>query len=408
MQEEDLLKWESQFREFHALFRPLFHRSEPRTQALKYMEGLLNPTGRRNAWHIAEASREKIPDPTQRLLYRTEWDEEEAICILQRFNTVRIGETDGVFTIDESSIIKKGKDSCGVQKQYCGRYGKIENCQVGVYAGYASARGYALMDRRLFLPEEWCADASRRKKTKVPQEISFQTKPEIAVELLKRMRRNGVPAKWVVADSLYGDSPDFREGVEKLKLYYVVGVKKTTPVWQKRPGIVRTRRRKKGGRRPCRQWKLAAHTPAAVECGALVKKQHAQKWKTICVGEGAKGPKEYEWLRIPVVEKRRKMPGQNLWLIARRSPENRDDIRYFISNAPRKTTLQELAVLVSTRWTIEQCFEEAKGETGLAEYEARLWPCWHRHMTLSMMAHSFLLGIRQQEGKKKLIPSLPR
>lgn len=406
MDKEEVLEWAEKIKEFHAHFSHLFKRSESRNQSLKYMKGLLTGSRRKNAWQIAEVTGDALPDPTQRLLNRVEWDEEEAIANLQGFTTIHFGEPDGVLVVDNSDFPKKGMHSVGVQRQHCGTLGKVDNCQSGVFLGYASSKGHVLIDRHLFLPEAWCDDPHRRKKAKIPEDLKFQTKPEIASALLIRAVKNGIPAQWVTSDTLYGDSPVFRKTVEELKLHAVLGIKKSTHVWENRPRTVKNRRKKGRGRPGRRRLSLASNAPPSKAAGEIIERQNEKKWIRISVGDGEKGPKEYDWCRVRVVEKRHGIPGKDAWLLARRSIEKPEEIKYFLCFAPLRVSMKKLAEVASYRWTVEQCFEESKGETGLDEYEVRLWRCWHRHITLSMMAHTFLAWLKYIERKKKSMKNL--
>src|SRR5712691_1066797 len=238
MRMEDFDRWSDSFEAFHARFAHLFARRETREQAAKYVRGLLAPVERKNGWQVAETVGDATPDRTQRLLYRVDWDADAARDILQDFVSETFGDPDGIGVVDETGILKKGTGSVGVQRQYSGTAGKVENCQVATVLTYATPKGHTFLDRRLYLPEEWCADPNRRAKAKVPPDVTFQTKPEQAIAMLEHAWARGVPMRWVTGDEVYGDSPRVREAIQASGRWYVLAVSSPTPVWQERPPVV--------------------------------------------------------------------------------------------------------------------------------------------------------------------------
>ena len=223
MTEAELQEWAEDFEAFHARFAPIFGRKEPREQAQKYIRGLLAPVERKNGWQLAEAVGEAIPDSTQRLLYLSRWEADEARDELERYVSEVFGEEEGIGVVDETGFIKKGQHSVGVKRQYSGTAGKIENCQVATFLSYVSGRGQVLLDRRLYLPEEWAEDRERRARAKVPKEVVFQTKPQQAGEMLKHAWELDVPIQWVTGDEVYGDAPDLRATISAAGRWYVLG-----------------------------------------------------------------------------------------------------------------------------------------------------------------------------------------
>lgn len=396
---EALLDWQDlheDFESFHARFDGLFGRDQPRALCRLYVRGLMTKVGRRNCWQMAEATGELLPDAMQRLLYRTLWDADAARDIVQGFVQEQFGEPDAVVVVDETGFIKWGKRSAGVKRQYTGTAGKIENCQVGVFLSYASSQGHAFLDRRLYLPEEWCDDRDRRAKAFIPQDTEFRTKPQLAVEMLEHAWERGMPMRWVVADEVYGSADYFRAAVSAHPCQYVVTVPTCTPVWPPRPEVQAARYSAKG-RLLC---KAKAVVPAATVAQAVASWPPAQ-WERLTVAEGEKGPITYDWARQRVVESHEGLPGEEVWLVARRSTKDQSDIAYYLSNAGTETTLSTLAQVAASRWSIEQCFREAKGQAGLDEYEVRLWHSWYRHITLAMMAHAWLASVRRRAEQKK-------
>jgi SRSO17 transposase len=317
------------------------------------------------------------------------------------------GEEEGIGVVDETGFLKKGQHSVGVKRQYSGTAGKVENCQVGTFLSYVSSRGQVLLDRRLYLPEEWCHDPERRARAKIPAEIVFQTKPQQAGEMLAQAWAQGVPMRWVTGDEVYGDAPELRAVISAAGRWYVLGVRSHTSVWLERPLVEEPGPGSAG--RPRTKTRLAAGAPAAIPVVAVVAAWSERRWQRLTVTEGSKGPRTYDWAYQRVIESRDGLPGEEVWLIARRSLTDPTDIAYFLSNAPVETDLERLAQVAAARATIEQCLETAKGETGLAEYEVRYWHSWHRHITLAMMAQTWLAAVRSRTTAKKggLLPSWP-
>jgi SRSO17 transposase len=408
MTTKELEEWGADFLRFCARFADVFGRKEPRAQAIKYLRGLLSPVRRKNSWQVAEVIGDRIPDATQRLLYRSNWSADAARDRLRQFVAEVFGEEDAIGVVDESGFIKKGEHSVGVKRQYSGTAGKVENCQIGTFLSYATTKGHAFLDRRLYLPEEeWCNDPERRKRAKVPDNVFFQTKPEQAMEMLEDAWQAGVPMRWVAGDEVYGDSTALRNLIARHERWYVLAVKTSTPMWTKRPPVVEPKPQERG--RPRTKARLAEGSPSATTAKEAVDSWPESHWQTLTVAEGEKGLIMYDWACQRVVEKCDGLPGRDAWLLARRSLSNPTDIAYYLSNAPADTPLLKLAQVASTRYTVEQCIEEAKGETGLDEYEVRHWHSWHRHITLSMMAHAWLASIRYKETEQKggLSPSWP-
>lgn len=405
---EELEAWQDEFEQFHARFADLFERSESREQAKKYLRGLLAQADRKNSWQVAEVVGDRVPDRMQRLLYRVPWDAEAARDRLQQFVIETIGSQEGIGVVDETSFLKKGTHSVGVARQYLGAAGKLENGQVATVLSYASRGEHVFLDRRLYLPEEeWVWDRARRREAHIPQDVRFETKPEQARVMLLHAWEQGVPMQWVTGDEVYGDSPRLRETIQEHGKHYVLAVSANTRVWTERPEVEAPQ--EQTGGRPRRARRLAQGAPSARMVSEVVASWPSHAWKRLAVVEGEKGPIEYHWARKRVVESRDQLPGPDIWLLARRSISDPKQIAYYLADAPAKSSLASVAFVASQRYTVEQCIEEAKGETGLDEYEVRFWHSWYRHITLSMMAHAWLASIRRQEqGKKGLeLMSLP-
>lgn len=392
-----------EFEAFHARFGRFFVRSEPREAARQYLRGLLTSVPRKNCWQMAEATGAKDPQSMQRLLFGARWDADGACGELQGYVTERFGEPDGIGIVDETGFVKKGTKSVGVKRQYSGTAGKVENCQIGVFLTYCSRRGYTFLDRRLYLPEEWCQDWERRRKARVPDEVPFRTKSQLAVEMLEHAWAQGVPMKWVTGDTIYGDDSRLRDAVAGAGKKYVLAVSASTPVWRERQPVVALSKGQRGRRK--KKLRLADGAAPWEPVSAVAAALPADAWQRLAVGQGEKGPRIYDWALVRIFEKRGAVPGPEGWLLVRRSITDPTDLAYYLSNTSTSTPLHTLAEVAGARWSIETTIEEGKGEVGLDEYEVRYWHSWHRHITLSMMAHSWLASMRQPRGEK---PTRPR
>lgn len=383
------------FTAFHGRFASLFARSEPRHKSAQYLRSLMGPVERRNCWQMAEAIGDERPDSAQRLLYHARWSACGARDRLADFIVEQFGDPEGIGVLDDTGFVKKGTESVGVQRQYSGTAGKIENCQVGVFLGYTSPRGHVLLDRALYLPETWCSDAARRCRAHVPSKVQFRTKPELGLWMLRRAWRRGVPMSWVTGDEVYGDDPRVRAGIETAGRLYVLAVASSTPVWTTRPEVIppAPSSRTRAGR-PRTRARLAPDAPPAQAVAQVVAGWPEDRWHRFATQQGEKGPILYDWACERVIESRARLPASDLWLMARRSLADSTEIAYYLSNAGAGTTLPMLAWVASRRYTIEQCFEEAKDDVGLDHYEVRTWPSWHRYVTLTMMALAWLASVR--------------
>jgi len=363
-----------------------------REQAKKYLRGLLAQADRKNSWQVAEAVGDCIPDRMQRLLYRVPWDADAARDRLQQFVIEIFGDEEAIGVVDETSFLKKGTHSVGVARQYLGAAGKLENGQVATVLSYTAKGAHVFLDRQLYLPEEWIWDKERRAEARVPEEVRFATKPEQARAMLVHAWEQGVPMRWVTGDEVSGDAPRLRETIQAHGRFYVLAVSANTRVWTERPEVEEPQ--KQTGGRPRRARRLAQGAPTARMVSEVVASFPARAWKRMAVVEGEKGPIEYDWARKQVVESRDQLPGPDVWLLARRSTSDPKQIASYLAYVPVRTSFQTLIRVASSRYTVEQCIEEAKGETGLDEYEVRFWHSWYRHITLSMMAHAWLASIR--------------
>ena len=368
--------WAAEIEAVGARIGGRFARSEPRQRAIGYVRGLLSGTERKNGWQLAEHLGDPTPDGVQHLLARADWDADDVRDDLTAYVAEHLGDPGGVLVVDETGFLKKGALSVGVARQYSGTAGRIENSQVGVFLGYATAKGRALLDRALYLPKEWAADNTRRKRAGVPKAVEFATKLVLARRMIDRAVAAGVPARWVTADAVYGSDYHFRAALEGHGLGYVVGVRTDFAV--------------RAGLRQVRAKALLAEVPA-------------DGWHRLSCGVGSKGPRVYDWARLRTAAPE---PDEcTRWLLIRRSASDPSDVAYFACGGPPATTLDDLVRVAGKRWAIEDLFELAKGDCGLDEYEVRGWVGWHRHVTLSLWALAVVAVIRsraaQPAGKKK-------
>jgi SRSO17 transposase len=360
-----------------------FARSEVRQRAQDYLRGLLSEAERKNSWQLAEVVGNTTPYGIQHLLGRASWDADEVREDLREYVIEHLlADSESYLIVDETGFIKKGDKSVGVKRQYTGTVGKRENCQVGVFLAYASGRGQAFIDRELYLPEEWAADKERRQRAGVPEEVGMRTKPELVKEMLGRaLVEAGVKAEWVVADCVYGDSRRLGMFLEEKEQPYVLALSGKAHVWagfyQHRVSAL-----------------LDALTEGELQSGESAKEEEAEGWKRLSAGEGSKGPRLYDWRRLPLNPPLQE--GFQRWLLVRRSIEDPEEITAYTVFCAQNTTLEALAKVAGSRWRVEIGFEEAKGEVGLAHYEVRSWDGWYRHITLSLFAQAFLAAIRAE------------
>ena len=381
-----------ELKSFHRNFAECFARSEPRDNFYHYMVGQLSHLERKSIEPIAvHVSGKETVRSLQRTVSDVVWDESNMVSIHQRMVADELGESDGALLCDESGFVKKGTMSAGVARQYCGTIGKVENCQVGVFMGYASRKGYAVVDTRLFFPEQWFdkAHASIRQTCGVPEDLTFQTTPQLAAErLLTCVRQESLPFTYIAADCLYGNSVDFLEAAEPcVGKIYVVSMPADTQCWTQRPVTTTKTYRYKGEVRTKRVLKTPKKSPLTVE--QFAKEQHACRWFSRTVSEGTKGPITYECTRRWVTLAKDGLPWKTVWLVIKRTIEDEPTYWYSVSNAPRSARLSLFVWLSGVRWAVEQCFEETKGEIGMDHDEVRKYAGWYHHVLTCLFAHFF-------------------
>ncbi len=344
---------------------PYFARSESRQRALAYLRALLSPAGRKNSWQLAEVSGEATPYGFQHLLGRAGWEADAVRDELRRYLIQHLRDPAAVLVIDETGFLKKGRQSAGVARQYSGTAGRIENCQIGVFLAYAGHLGHALLDRELYLPQEWTGDPARCQQAGVPEARRFATKPQLARHMLARAFAAGVPATWVTGDSVYGDDRRLRMWLEACPQAYVLAVSGKEYVWL-----------------DWRQRQIKTILASLPEGG----------WTRLSAGDGTKGPRWYDWRWLPLADPLH--PDWRRWLLIRRSVSNPKDLAAYVVYAPQDTRVEDVVGVAGRRWTIESSFEAAKGEVGLDHYEVRSWTGWYRHITLAMWALALLTVLR--------------
>jgi SRSO17 transposase len=342
-----------------------FGRKDSRGNFAEYIRGLLSETERKNGWQLAEQAGHENPYQFQFLLNRAVWDANAVRDDLRRYVMAHLADAGGIGVLDETGFLKKGDKSVGVQRQYTGTAGKVENCQVGVFLGYVSAQGRAFIDRELYLPESWTQEPVRCRAAGVPRHVKFATKPQLGRRMLQRALDAMVPMSWVTGDEVYGNDPHLRRWLESRAMPYVLAIANNRVV--------------------------TATKATAAQVGAGLP---AAAWQRLSAGAGSKGPRLYDWAWVPLPSP--KLKGYGRWLLLRRSLADPTELAYYLVFAPKDTPLAEMVRVAGARWAIEELIEAAKGEVGLDQYEVRQWPGWYRHITLALLAHAFLSVARHQ------------
>jgi SRSO17 transposase len=383
---------------YHAQFHDLFQRREQREWSAFYLRGQLADLERKTVEPMVLALHG--PDLAavragQQFLGEGAWEDGPILARHQRLVAESLGESDGVVICDGSGFPKQGTHSVGVAPQYCGALGKIANCQQGVFAAYASRKGYTFLDRRLYMPEEWfdAAHAPLRQRYGVPPGLRFQTEPQLALEMVQGLvERAAVPFGWVVADEHYGMIPTFLDGVAATGKWYFAEVPASTKVWVGEPEVEPSGPGPWG--RPRKHRRVVAGTPPTAEVRQIAARLPARAWRRYTIKEGSKGPIAADFAFVRVTRARRGRPGLAGWLILRRSLNGAKELKYFLSNAPASCPHAAQVRVSGLRWPVETAIEEAKGELGMDHYEVRTWCGWHHHMTQTFLAHHFLVRMR--------------
>jgi len=377
--------WWADLNALHQRIAPRFTRSEQRQRVLAYLQALLSPVERKNGWQIAEQIGERTPFGVQRLLSTAQWDAEVVRDDLRQYILEHLQTPQAVLILDETGFLKKGTQSAGVQRQYSGTAGRVENCQIGVFLAYATPSGTALMDRELFLPKSWTQDPARCTAAQIPETVGATTKPQLALAMLERAFKGGVHAAWVTGDAVYSAS-NVRTFLEQRQQPYVLAVASNCFVWR---------------------WDQSG--PNQIQVADIAQQFKPAQWQVCSAGSGSKGERLFEWAWISATELMGPAVSAGLgpilpvgferWVLVRRSLKDPTDLAYYLAFAPSSTTLSEVVQAAGSRWAIEVAFEMAKGEVGLDHYEVRSWVGWYRHITLAMLAHAFLTVVTAHEKK---------
>jgi len=338
--------------------------------AKKYMKGLLSSASRKNGWQLSEIVGESTPYKLQQFIYRGRYSADKVRDITREYVNEKLGEPDGVLVVDDTGFIKQGDKSCGVQRQYTGTAGKICNCQLGVFLSYAGTKGHTPIDRRLYMPQVWTDDKARRTEAGVPEDLEFATKPELALEMIQEATSAGMAYKWVTGDCAYGDYDKLRKWLEENEKCYVLNISRKEYIDNESVGV-------------------------------MLSKLPSDGWFEASCGDGSKGARVYDWY---ILETSGVTPiGFKHVMLVRRSKSDPEEMKAFLAFAPKDTPAQKLIEVAGTRWTVEMCFKESKGEVGLDQYEVRSYDSWYKHITFAMAALALITVLASQSMNTKTL-----
>jgi SRSO17 transposase len=386
----------------HQRFAPLFGYQPAQQHALTYLRGLLLQEGRKNAEAIALTFGDGQVRALQEFLAASPWDhrpvqeEIQAAFAADLVPSTEQWDIGTVGVLDESGFPKKGRHSAGVARQWCGRLGKKDNCQVGVYLVGVTPAGCALLEHQLYLPAEWVLDQERRARAGVPRSVTFRTKPEIGLDLHARVRAAGhVAFEWLTFDENYGRDGDFLAQLERRGQKYVGEVPVTTTVWTADPA---TQVPEYSGRGPRPTRPVRDSVRGVKEVAASLP---AEAWRVLCLREGSGEPVAFEFAAVRVWAMRDGGPGPAVWLLRRRPVGGDGEVKYYVSNAPAETPVETLALVSGCRVRVEEYFEDGKSYLGMGHYECRSWAGWHHHMTLVALAPLLVTRVRLRLREKE-------
>jgi SRSO17 transposase len=379
--EATLELWASSLRDVKGRIRPLFQQARMAQSAGLFLDALLGPERRKTGWMRAEAAGDPGPWRQQALLDRSRWEADALRHLVRDYALETLAEPDAVLVLDETGFLKQGKASCGVARQYTGSAGKITNCQIGVFAAYVSDKGHAFIDRRLYLPQDWTKNPARLRAAHVPDEVGFTTKPRLALDMIEGAINAGVPFTWVAADTVYGTG-EVEMALRRSGKGYVLGVSATQPFnsWIGKPEVAGT-------------------------AEAIARGLEPSAWVRRSAGEGTKGPRLYDWAYLELADLAADAFNPTLrgtWtrgLLIRRSLTD-GELAFFSTWCPAGTPIQTLVSVEGRRWAIEDAFETAKTELGLAHNETRSWHGWHRHVSLVMLALALMAAVRHHANQR--------
>ena len=396
-----------ELRTFHAIFSPVLKRPEQREWSQTYLHGLLLELPRKSIEPMVLALRgadRNAVRAMQQFVSEGAWDDRAILQRLWSEIDADLGDDDGVLILDGSDFPKQGSESVGVKRQYCGELGKTANCQAGVFLAYASPQGYTLLDRRLYLPEEWISDAAyaeRRAACGVPDDVTFTTKPSLGWGMIEGVVQAAtLRCRWVACDEGFGRDTTLLDKIAGAGLWYFAEVPHDTQIWQARPATAVPEWSGRG-RKPTRE-RVVPDAPAPQSVAALARALPASAWSEQLIQEGSQGPQVAEFAFLRVIAVREGLPGPEVWLVLRRSLTD-GELKTYLCNAPADLPQHRLVRTSAMRWPIETCFETGKQELGMGDYEVRSWRGWHHHMTLVILALAFLVRV-QDRLKKTLRP----
>ncbi|MER5924809.1 IS701 family transposase [Streptomyces mirabilis] len=351
-----------------------FTRVEPRRRVRQLISGLLSDLPRKNCWTLAGHAGDATPDGMQHLLHRAKWDAGAIRDDIRAYVVEHLHDTEAVLVVDETGDLKKGTATVGVQRQYTGTAGRVENAQVAVYLVYSAARGHAAIDRALYVPRGWTEDPDRARSAGIPDGLAFATKPQLAARMVQRALDAGTPARWVAGDEVYGDNPHLQTALKHRRTGYVLAVSTTHPV--------------------------TTHA-GKFEAKTLATRVPKQAWQRLSAGAGAKGERYYDWAQIDM---RRPTDRLGHWCLLVRRNRRTGELAFYRCFSPCPVPLSELVRVAGRRWTVEETFQASKGLTGLDEHQVRRWTSWHRWVTLAMLAHAFLAVTAATERRDRPTP----
>jgi SRSO17 transposase len=365
---DDVDRWEAELESLFTRLRRLFYRTESKKHAEQYVRGLLSPLGRKNGWTIAEHVGEPELAALQRLLNLSPWDADALLEVNREYAIEHLADPAGILVADPTGFAKKGDRSVGVQRQYSGTLGRIDNCQIATFLCYVTpSRDRVLVDRRLYMPEKsWMADPARCAAAGVPADLAFATRPQQVIEMIRAACAAGMPFAWFTADEEFGQNPGLCSYLEKSRIPYVMAVPKST--------------------------QFTDTAGQVAQLATIAQQLRGNSWQRRACGIGSKGHRVYDWALIDSTDP------DHQYLI-RRSIDDGELAFYHCYN-PHRASFGELVGVAGARWPIEECFGSGKNEVGLDNYQVRTWNAWHRHITLAMLAHTFL-AVTAHNAKKR-------
>ncbi len=389
---EQLENMTDELKTYHEIYSPYFTTEARKTNGYNYLHGLLNPEiHRKTSENIALATTgPKNVRSMQNFIGQSKWSCDPILAEHHRQTATWLGDSNGILAIDGSDMPKQGRDSIGVQRQYCGQLGKTANCQAGVFLGYSSPKGYTLLDRRLYVPEVWFTPeyTEKRYKAEIPITLEFKTKNQLAWNMIEATSKV-LPARWLTMDEAFGRDGQLLDKIADDTSYlYFAEVPKDTRLWLKRPDTY-IPEYKGVGRRPTKL-RLCPGQPSSLTIESIIDSLSQDDFTRHSLKDGTKGLIVADIATLRVIDSRDGLPHSDVWLTVRRHPTNPSDIRYYLSNAPADTPPDELVSVCVARWIIETMFQQAKQHLGMNEYQTRSWDGWHHHMTLVILAFGFL------------------